>query len=202
MAAFFGSLAGVVFLTLRSSESSSTRAEPTRTASRPRRLPRRRPPSRPAPKKPVVRKKPIVRPHPLVRLLGVGAYDPKGDQHEKDDLVARASDGDRASYWTTETYATWGWKPGVGLVLDARRPVCLTQLTLLSDTPGFTAQIQAGSSPDGPFTPVSARRSAGRTTVFRLVERAPKRYCLVWITQLAPEPTKGGSVHVNEVRAR
>jgi hypothetical protein len=62
---------------------------------------------------------------------------------------------------------------------------------------GFTAQIKAGSSPGGPFQPVSDSRTAGRHTVFTL-NNANARYYLVWITDL------GGlsSAQVNEVTAR
>src|SRR5207249_2311463 len=90
---------------------------------------------RPKPAKP--------KPRP-VHLTAVAAYDPEGDDHEKDELVPRASDGDPATYWTTETYSSWGWKKGVGLVLDAGRPVRLTHLVLVTDAPGYTASIRAG----------------------------------------------------------
>jgi hypothetical protein len=66
-----------------------------------------------------------------------------------------------------------------------------------SDTAGFTAEIEAGSSPGGPFTPVSASQAVGSSTAFTLRGQAA-RYYVVWITDL------GGNdaVHVNQVTAK
>ncbi|HEX7526522.1 MAG TPA: hypothetical protein VF327_09455, partial [Gaiellaceae bacterium] len=61
--------------------------------------------------------------------------------------VAAATDGKPATFWTTDIYRSasfGGLKPGVGLVLDAGTAVALKTLTVVSDTPGFTATIQVG----------------------------------------------------------
>jgi hypothetical protein len=161
-------------------------------------------PVRPKPKpKPVVKPKPAAKPKPKpVHLTAVAAYDPEGDGHEKDELIPLASDGDVTTAWTSETYSSWGWKKGVGLVLDAGRPVKLTRLVVVTDEPGWRAQIRAGASETGPFAPVSVSRTTAATTVFALKETAPRRYRLIWITQMGATPTTGGSAHVNEVRAQ
>ena len=39
-----------------------------------------------------------------VRLQGVASYDPDGDNEEHSERVADATDGDPATYWTTESY--------------------------------------------------------------------------------------------------
>jgi serine/threonine-protein kinase len=132
-----------------------------------------------------------------VRLTGVGAYDPYGDQSEHDSTAAQATDGNPSTYWYTEHYQGGLNKPGVGLVLDAGQARKVTELTVTTDTVGFTAQIKAGSSPGGPFQPVSDPRTVGSHTVFTL-NNANARYYLVWITDL------GGlsSAQVNEVTAR
>ncbi len=131
-----------------------------------------------------------------VTLSGVAAYDPFGDQSEHDADVRLATDGDPATYWTTEHYRSFT-KDGVGLVLDAGTSRKLSRLTVKSDTAGFTAEIEAGSSPGGSFAPVSSSRTVGSSTVFTLRGQAA-RYYVVWITNL------GGNdaVHVNEVTAR
>jgi serine/threonine protein kinase len=131
-----------------------------------------------------------------VTLSGAAAYDPFGDQSEHDADVKLAADGDPATYWTTEHYRSFT-KDGVGLVLDAGTSRKLSQLTVKSDTAGFTAEIESGSSPGGPFTPVSDSQTVGSSTVFTLRGQAT-RYYVVWITDL------GGNdaVHVNEVTAR
>jgi len=126
----------------------------------------------------------------------VGAYDPDGDGHEHDEQVPQATDGDAATFWATETYDAGLQKPGVGLVLDASRSHHLTRLTLITDTPGYTALIKMSrSSPSGPFTTISQEKTVTATTPFRL-HGARGRYYLVWITSL------NGVAHVNEVRAR
>jgi serine/threonine-protein kinase len=133
---------------------------------------------------------------PSVSLAGAGSYDPApGDGSEHPERVEAATDGDAATYWTTERYRTWGWKPGVGLVVDAGRPATLDRIRVVTDTPGFTAQIRAGDAVGGPFTPVSAARSVGDSTLFELDVTTPARYYVVWITDL------DSFAHVNEVRA-
>ena len=128
-----------------------------------------------------------------VRLQGVASYDPDGDNEEHSERVADATDGDPATYWTTESYRAFS-KPGVGLVLKVEGGNPQT-LTLTTDTPGFNAEIRAGSSPDGPFdTVVAADARTAPTTTWELGDTdAP--YFVVWITDL------DGVAHVNEVKA-
>jgi eukaryotic-like serine/threonine-protein kinase len=134
-----------------------------------------------------------------VPLTAAGAYDPYGTgasgEHDAD--APKAVDGDPTTYWRTETYRDGLAKAGVGLVLDAGAPKRVTKLTVQSDTPGFTAEIQDGTSSTGRFTTVSASRTVGATTTFTL-SNATEQYYVVWITNLGPN----GAVHVNEVRAR
>ncbi len=129
-----------------------------------------------------------------VPLRGIGAWDPNGDGHEHDDEAGRATDGDPASYWRTETYTDGLQKPGVGLLLDASAPVRPARLSLSTDTPGYTALIKAGAVAGGPFTAISQAQTVGATSTFTL-DGNPARYYVVWITRL------GHLAHVNEVRA-
>jgi eukaryotic-like serine/threonine-protein kinase len=132
-----------------------------------------------------------------IALTGVGVYDPPpGDQHEHDELIARATDRNPQTYWTTEHYSSFQ-KPGVGLVLVARGSRTPTRFTVKSDTPGFTAEIRVGSNPDGPFGHASDSATAGSSTTFQLDQGASGRYFVVWITRLA-----GDVAHLNEVSAR
>ncbi len=131
-----------------------------------------------------------------IRLAGVGAYDPDGDRQEHDEAVREATDGDPASYWTTEHYQSFA-KEGVGLVLDAGAPKQVSTLTVTTDTPGYTAVIEAGNSAGGPFSKVSDPRTVGATTPFAL-RGGSARYYVIWITDLGADD----AVHVNEVRAR
>jgi eukaryotic-like serine/threonine-protein kinase len=132
-----------------------------------------------------------------IRVQGVGTYDPPpGDGHEHNEVVGLATDGDISTYWTTEQYRSFT-KPGVGLVLDAGRPVQGSTLRVRTDTPGFTAVIRTGNSEAGPFRVDSSARTVGATTTFQLKSASETEYYVVWITSLAPDR---GHAHVNDVR--
>jgi hypothetical protein len=133
-----------------------------------------------------------------VALSGLTSYDPEGDnrsEHSEDAHLA--TDKAMDTYWTTERYDGGLQKSGVGLVLDAGGAKKVSKLILRTDTPGFTAQVQAGSSSSGGFSSVSGSRTVGERTVFSL-SGAPARYYVVWITDLG----SNNVVHVNEVIAR
>ncbi len=118
-------------------------------------------------------------------------------EHDAD--APKATDGNPSTFWYTEHYRSadfGGLKDGVGLVVDAGRAAKLARVTVTSDTPGFTARIESGSSPSGPFTPVSGTQTVNASTTFT-VSGAAARYYVVWITSLGSH----ASVDVNEVKA-
>jgi eukaryotic-like serine/threonine-protein kinase len=136
-----------------------------------------------------------------VGIEALADYDPPeggGDGAEHPEAVARATDKDPSTYWTTESYSDFGSKDGVGLVLETLRPIALGRLIVRSDTPGFEAVVKAGPKADGPFEDVSDEAEVDtRTTTFELDTGGKEyRYYLIWITSL------DGVAHVNEVRAR
>ena len=136
-----------------------------------------------------------------ITIGGAGAYDPYGDGTEHDADAPKATDGNVSTYWTTEDYNSGlegVRKAGVGLVLDATSVVQLSRITLVTDTPGFTAEIRATNIQGTLGQKVSDSRVVGRTTKFDIREPAPKRFYVVWITKLARD---GHFAHVNEVRA-
>ena len=132
-----------------------------------------------------------------VELSAVASYDPQGDDGaEHPEAVARATDGDPATYWTTSTYESFSdTKEGVGIVVDVGSERELSSVTLTSDTPGFTAELQSGASPNGPFETVSGGQTIGDGTTFEL-EDVKTRYLLVWITAL------DDLAHINEITAK
>ena len=136
-----------------------------------------------------------------ITIDGVGAYDPYGDGTEHDADAPKATDRNVLTYWTTEDYNSGlegVKKAGVGLVLDATSVVQLSRITVVTDTPGFTAEIRATNIQGTPGQKVSDSRVVGRTTKFDIKVPTPKRFYVVWITKLAPG---GHFAHVNEVRA-
>jgi hypothetical protein len=80
----------------------------------------------------------------------------------------------------------------VGLVLEASGTP--KQIAVTTDTPGFTAEIRSGDSPQGPFETVAGGKVVEATTTWDL-DSTDAQYYVLWITQLV------GSAHVNEVKA-
>ena len=135
-----------------------------------------------------------------ITIAGTGAYDPYGDGSEHDSEAPNATDGKVTTYWSTEKYNSGlegVHKAGVGLVLDATSVIQLSRITVITDTPGFTAEIRATNISGTLGQKVSDSRVLGRTTRFAIKQSAPKRYYIVWITRVAP----GIPEHVNEVHA-
>ena len=128
-----------------------------------------------------------------VRLVALSDFDPDGDEAEHPEAVRAATDGSATTYWTTESYSSFD-KEGVGIVLDAGRGVDLSELTVTTDTPGYSAVIEVSNRSDGGFKVVSDSQTVEQQTTYNL-GGGDYRYYLIWITSL------DGRAHVNEVRA-
>ena len=68
-------------------------------------------------------------------------------------------------------------------------------LTLTTDTPGYTAEIRSGNSPEGPFDAVVGESKTVSSTTAWELDETDARYFVVWITDL------DRVAHVNEVKA-
>ena len=93
-----------------------------------------------------------------IQLVGAKDFDPEGTGGEHPDQVQLAIDGKADTAWTTETYTTSpdlpsDGKAGVGLIVDAGRPVAARQIILRSAEGGWNARIYAAAS--GPPTALS-----------------------------------------------
>jgi serine/threonine-protein kinase len=137
-----------------------------------------------------------------VQLKGIGvAYVNPGHPDAHADTAYRATDGSTATAWMTQTYGDQGFggllPGGLGLVLDAGSPVKLSQVTVTTPTPGFTAEIRSGDSPTGGFTADSSSQTVDSTTTFTLDGRTAQYYA-VWITELPPQL----SAQISEVTAK
>jgi hypothetical protein len=132
-------------------------------------------------------------------VRGVGAFDPFGDGREHDADARLATDRAASTFWTTEHYradlSTIG-KKGVGLVLDAGRPVTLHELGIVTDTPGFAAVVRASDNPASFSKWVSRSQRVGSQGAQYTITGGPYRYYLIWITKLGQGYDQA---HVNEV---
>jgi predicted Ser/Thr protein kinase len=137
-----------------------------------------------------------VRPSGPVHFTNAAAFDPYGDHEEHDGAAQEAIDSNHQTAWETEHYQSFT-KPGVGIVVGAVRPVAPQTLSIVTDTPGFTAEVKAGDNIDGPFHAVSDSRTIdGTSASFNL--NGGGRYFLLWITNL------GGNdqVRIDEITAK
>jgi hypothetical protein len=134
-----------------------------------------------------------------VTLSATSGYDPQGDGAEHDGDARFATDGNQSTFWRTEHYANQsfgGLKTGVGLVLTASGVRSVGTLTVTSDTPGFSAVVKAGSSPESAQTVSDSKVVEGSTTFDLHNAKGP--VFVLWITSLPP----GAAAHVNEVTAK
>jgi eukaryotic-like serine/threonine-protein kinase len=134
-----------------------------------------------------------------VQLQGLTAYDPEGDGSEHGEEARFATDHNAGTSWDSEHYSNFT-KGGVGLVLQAPRPVALGKVTVNSIGSDFDAQIKAGNASGGPFTAVSgAFQPVGRRKTFSVDTHGRKyRYYLVWLKL----PFAGGRAQISEIQAR
>jgi eukaryotic-like serine/threonine-protein kinase len=139
-----------------------------------------------------------------IRLVAGAAFDPLGDGDEHSDIVPLALDRDPSTAWSSEDYRALN-KAGVGFVVDAKRPVSPTRLTLKIPTPGFALAVYGARrtrtprSLDG-WTKLGAKAGVKRNTSVALDAEGDRyRHLLLWVTSLPPG---GGPVKVAEVRLR
>jgi eukaryotic-like serine/threonine-protein kinase len=139
-----------------------------------------------------------------VRLAGDAAsdYDPEGDEKESPEAARNAIDGIRSTNWDTEQYQggfEGSHKSGVGLYVDAGKPIEARALALVTATPGFKAAVY-GSETVPPslkgWTLVSPSAKVKEDHTFRIQTRGRLyRNYLLWISEL-PE---GGKAEVQEL---
>jgi eukaryotic-like serine/threonine-protein kinase len=130
--------------------------------------------------------------------LGGGAasdYDPEGDGEESPGQARNAIDGNRTTNWDTETYSggfEGSHKKGVGLFVDAGKPIAARQLTLVTATPGYQARVYAGNTVADDIGSKDWIAVSGQTKIMQderiQLDTAgrPFRYYLVWINALPP----------------
>ena len=132
-------------------------------------------------------------------------YDPEGDGEESPEAANLVLDGLKNTRWDTETYEA-GFegadKAGVGLYVDAGRPIPARRLSLVTSTPGFEAAVYASNTVRGSlrgWLKVSGTERVRERQVFQLDlgKQREFRHYLVWISEL---PEDDGKANIEEVR--
>ena len=114
-------------------------------------------------------------------------------------------DGNPSTQWDTERYDSGlegVGKAGVGLFVDAGRPVAARALKVTTSTPGFTAAVYASNEvPDeiGGWKRVSKPVRVGEEQTIRFDDPGRYRRYLLWITEL-PEGNKAALQELNLYR--
>jgi eukaryotic-like serine/threonine-protein kinase len=136
-------------------------------------------------------------------------YNPdaiSGPKNQNPNLVGYAVDGDPGTAWTTQIYYdnTLG-KPGVGLYVDAGKPVTAGTMNLTTQTPGYAATIYGRTSAPNPDTfdvgsggwvKVGSAADVQAHQTIHLTGTTSYRYYLVWITSLGGR----SQAAINEIR--
>ena len=122
---------------------------------------------------------------PRSRSAAVSGYDPQGDEREHDER-AEGDRRDPSTSWYDRALQSsdfGGLKDGVGLVLDAGR-AAKVRAHVTTDTPGFTARIQAALAVGSVHVRYSAHEGRQRQRRVHGFDGGAARYYVVWITQL------------------
>jgi serine/threonine-protein kinase len=141
----------------------------------------------------------------LQPIVDAVAFDPAGDQHEKDALASNVFDGNPETAWETENYNDRQlppFKPGVGIVVRIGTATTLDSLEVDSPTPGWRAQVYVADSvptelggwgsPVATESDVTAAADGGTTKVDLKGRRGSA--VLLWITYVGDAPRHGTAI--------
>src|SRR6202043_1515464 len=132
-----------------------------------------------------------------------------GTSPENPDRVGLAIDGDTGTFWSTSTYVRGALgKSGVGLYVAAKPHVAANRAVVETAIPGFDAQIwgadhvapysyspaaRPGISPAALGWPLLGQAHVGAQIQQIALRRVrERRYYLLWITNLGPDPSGAG----------
>jgi len=129
------------------------------------------------------------------------SFDPEGDRSENDEQLPALVDGSLDTSWQTDRYNSarlGGLKPGVGVVLPIAAAAELQQLTIESDTSGWTVVVYAAETPGTSLAdwgkPIDTVEVDGTAEIDLDGRRGAA--VLLWITNVGSE----GRVTIDEVQ--
>ena len=144
----------------------------------------------PAPKRPITSGVPVR----TLTPVSAAAFGPSGTgQGDAPQLAPLAIDGNPATAWHTDWYATAGFGglyAGTGLLLDMGRTDTITaaRITLGPDQ-GASLQLRVGAAPLlAGLAPVAQAVDTAGAVYLRLTTPAHGRYVLIWFTSLPRDP--------------
>jgi serine/threonine protein kinase len=135
-------------------------------------------------------------------------YDPPpGDGSENPEQRSLALDGDKTTAWETENYDTpdlGNIKDGVGLYLDAGRPVVARAIRIITPKAGWSFQLyvanQVPADLRGWTLAGTGTMDGTRQTVDLDTAGQRSRYYLLWITHLTGSPTGRANAAVSDLQ--
>ena len=145
---------------------------------------------------------PTPRPGAAPVIAGITSIDPGGVDGEHEENVAKAIDGDPATYWYTMTYKRddfAGFKTAVGLQLTLEEPATVSTVTLHANLEGGRVEVRASDSRDPNEGTVLASGAMSADTVLTLDPATTGSSFTIWITQLPPTPDGQFRAEISEI---
>jgi hypothetical protein len=136
-----------------------------------------------------------------LRVASASGFDPEGDGEEKNDLAARAIDGNASTVWTSDTYKSaqfGGLKKGVGLLLDLGGRQQVTSVTVRVGAGGGTFQLRTADGGQLGSTALAQVTDAAGTITLTPSAPVTTGQLVLWCTQAA-QVDGGYRVEVAEV---
>ncbi len=133
-----------------------------------------------------------------IGVTHAAAFDPVGGDGEHDDVAGLAVDGDKATFWDTESYKQpdVGGKPGVGLILTLAGPAEVRAVQIVSPDTGSDVQIYVADTAAPTLAGWGKAAGIGtdlaRSATIALDGRPTGAFVLVWLTKLPQNATPGG----------
>ncbi len=122
------------------------------------------------------------------QLVSATAIDPEGDGAERNDTAAFAIDGDDDTYWRTERYRSPNFgnlKSGVGLIVDLGGVARVAEVTLDSESDGWSVELFVGEDFSAPRAswgePIVTGSGLDNKVDFDL-DDSVGRQLLIWVT--------------------
>jgi eukaryotic-like serine/threonine-protein kinase len=133
-----------------------------------------------------------------IAILSATGFDPQGDHSENNSLAARTYDGNPATAWTSELYATAQFgnlKKGVGLLLDLGQPTSVHEVTIDLANGPLDVTVYAATSPslDGAAVIGTANAATGRVRIKAATTMPESEFIIVWFSSVAPVGSQFGA---------